>query len=517
MQSEQAWDDDDADNGRPRVVPLRAGAFSRARPAGLSLADLLPLLLREIGLMALIFIAIFGVGVLVAMRMPKAYTANASLLMQLNKDYVYTPLAGDAARGAIATVDQVVQSEGEILNSTELKRRVIRRLGYKTILPKAPALWNPVTDAQKTAADTAAVRVLTSGLGTATAPQDNVVKLSFKFSTAEGAALILNTLIDEYQVYRREVFTDATGPALRAQKAQFDQELAAADAAYQQFLAQNGVGDFEAAKTTYAKVYDQIQTDLYTARALVSQDNAKLAEIETNLKTLNPEMSTERDLDLTIPAKILALQQQRQEMLGRYLPGAQPIKDIDTQIASLQAMVSSGQGVGEKDHKMGVNPVYQGLVTQKLDVQSDIAAQTGRISQLTAQADQITKKAQALLGVEAQYNTLAATRDSLQTNIKTFTQRIQENDAQRHMIKGADDAVRVVEKASPPDRPKSLKSIVLIVSFLFAALTALCAGFARIYTRKGFASAGMASRALDLPILAQARNKPGTKPGPRAA
>jgi uncharacterized protein involved in exopolysaccharide biosynthesis len=163
---------------------------------------------------------------------------------------------------------------------------------------------------------------------------------------------------------------------------------------------------------------------------------------------------------------------------------------------------------------MGINPVYQGLVTQKLDAQSDIAAQTGRISQLTAQADQITKKAQTLLGAEAQYNTLAATRDSLQTNIKTYTQRIQENEAQRRMTKGADDAVRVVEKASPPDRPKSLKSIVLILSFVFAAFTALCAGLLRVYTRKGFASAGMASKALDLPILAQAGNKPGNKPGP---
>ncbi len=521
MQSGQTWDDDDAADTRSRVVPFRAtGADSRARKpapglgrsvAGLSPADVLGLLLREILLMAVIFCVIFGAGAAVALRMPKAYTANASLLMQLNKDYVYNPLAGDAARGAIATVDQVVQSEVEILNSTELKRRVIRRLGYKTVLPAAPALWDPKTDAQRNAADVAAIRVLQSGLETATAPQDNVVRLSFKFGDGEGAALILNTLIDEYQEYRQEVFTDATGPVLQAQKANFDQELAVADAAYQQFLAQNGVGDFEAAKATYSKVYDQIQTDLYTARALAAQDRAKLAEIETNLKTLSPEMSTERDLDLTIPTKIMTLQQQKQEMLGRYLPDSQPIKDLDTQIASLQAMVSAGQGVGEKDHKMGVNPVYQGLVTQRLDLQSDMAAQNGRVAQLQDQADQITKKAQALLGVEAQYNTLAATRDSLQNNIKTYTQRIQENDAQRHMTKTADDAVRVVEKASPPDRPKSLKSIVLILSFVFAAFTALCAGLLRVYTRKGFASAGMASKALDLPVLAQAENKSANK------
>ena len=521
MQSGHLWDEDDADDGRSRVVPFRAaGGDARTRRpvsavSSLSPSDVIGLLLREIVLMAVIFCVIFGAGAFVAMHLPKAYTANASLLMQLGKDYVYDPLAGDAARGATATIDEVVQSEVEILNSTELKRRVIHRLGYKVILPETPALWDPKTDAQKAAADAAALRVLQSGLGTATAPQDNVVRLSFKFADGESAALILNTLIDEYQTYRQEVFTDATGPVLAQQKADFDRQLADADAAYQQFLAQNGVGDFEAAKATYSKVYDQVQTDLYTARAAVAQDHAKLDAINTNLKTLNPEMSTERDLDLTIPARILALQQQKQEMLSRYLPDSQPIKDLDGQIASLQAMVSAGQGVGEKDHKMGVNPVYQGLVTQKLDLQSDIAAQTGRIAQLETQADQVTRKAQSLLGVEAQYNTLAATRDSLQTNIKTYTQRIEENDAQRRMTKGADDAVRVVEKASPPDRPKSLKGVVLVVSFLLAAFAALSAGLLRIVTRKGFVNAGMASRALDLPVLAQARDKMARDKMPR--
>jgi uncharacterized protein involved in exopolysaccharide biosynthesis len=115
---------------------------------------------------------------------------------------------------------------------------------------------------------------------------------------------------------------------------------------------------------------------------------------------------------------------------------------------------------------------------------------------------------QALLGIEAQYNNLSADRDALQNNIKTFTQRIQENDAQQALSKeGLDDTVRVVEKAAMPDKPRSLKRVILILSFLFAGFTALCAGLLRVYTRKGFASADMAARALDLPVLAQAGMK----------
>ncbi len=496
----ERWDDE-----QPKVVPLRAG-MAAPRPAvmNLGIGDILSLLLREWWVMGLVFIVIFGLGAAVAMKMPKSYTASASLLMSLGKDYVYQPTVGDAAAGATATVDEVVQSETEILNSNDVKKRVIAKLGYKVILPDDPELWAPKTAADKADADAAALKMMIGGFAAATAPGNGVVRLSFKHENAESASLILNTLIDEYQTYRREVYHDAIGPALQKQKADFDAQLAVADQAYQSFLAQNGVGDFEAAKATYSKIYDQVQSDLFAAESQMSQDRSKLDEVEANLKTLSPEMSIERDLDLTVPTKILALQQQRADLLSRYMPDAQPVKDVDAQIASYQAMMAGGQGVGEATHKLGSNPVYQAVLQQKFDLEADMASQEGRRAQLQAQADQVTRKLQDMQGIEGQYTNLSTERNALQDNIKTFTQRIQQNDAANAMAKGSDDTVRVVEKASMPDRPKSMRKLVLIMAFLFGGFTALCAGLLRVFTRKGFVNAAMAGRALDLPVLAQA-------------
>ncbi len=512
MQSGGAWLNDEDDD---KVVPIgRAVKGQRGRVmsgmvkgqalAHLAPADIVALLRREIVLMAVVFCVLFGLGFAAAVSMPSTYTANASLLMQLNKDYVYDPLAGDRAAGAIATIDQVVQSEVEILNSQELKKRVVHKIGYKIVLPKAPKFWNPKTPREIEAADVAAVKVLTSGLGTASAPLSNVVKLSFKHDNAMSAALILNSLIDEYQAYRLEVYSDAVGPLLQKQKDAFDQQLSDIDNRYRDFLTANGVGDFDTSRTTYTKVYDQVTADLFTTRSQMATDRAKLAEINRSLTGLSPEMSVERNLDLSIPSRILALKQQRGEMLARYLPDAQPIKDIDGQISSLQGLMSSGGGIGEKDHKLGANPIYQSQLTAKMAIEAELASLSGREAQLQTQADEVTKKLQSMLGIEAQYNTMSADRDALQLNIKAFARRIQENSAQQDMTRRAEDAVRVVEKASLPDKAKSLKKVVLIIAFLFAAFTALCAGLLRIYTRKGFASADMAGKTLDLPVLAQA-------------
>jgi uncharacterized protein involved in exopolysaccharide biosynthesis len=510
MRTDDVWDDDG-----DRVVPLRRPAGQHqpeaGRPAGgrlmqLGMGDIIALLFRELWLMIIVFGVIFGIGLMAAFSMPSSYTAGASLLMQLGKNYVYEPVAGDAARGATATIDQVVQSEVEILSSTELKRNVIAKLGYKVILPSSPELWNPKSDAARADADAAALKVLQGGFEASTAPQNNVVRLTFKHEDAQSASLILNTLIDEYLTYRQQVYADQTGPLLQKQKDSFDARLSEADRTYQAFLAQNGVADYANAKATYAKIYDQVTVDLYAAQTQYATDQAKLTEVKDSLARLSPEMSIERDLDLSVPNKIFALQQQRQDLLSRYLPAAQPVKDIDAQIAALQAMMSSGKGIGEATHKLGANPLYQSLMGQKFDLEADMASISGRMRLLQQQAGQVMTKLQGLAGLEAEYNTLATERSALQDSIRTFTQRIQENQAAQQM-KAGDDTVRVVEKAQMPNRPKSLKRVILILSFLFAGFTALCAGLLRVYTRKGFANAQMAAKALDLPVLAQAKTK----------
>ncbi len=505
------------DRVEPEARPAReakpaSGTSKRVRVTErmqMGIGDILALLLRELWLILIVFAAIFALGAAAAMSVGSNYTASASLLMQLGRDYVYIPQTGDAARGATATIEEVVQSEVEILNSTELKKRVVNKLGFKAIMPDAPQMWTPRNEVARAQAEQAAIKVLQGGFSTITAPQNNVVRLTFKHADATAAALILNTLIDEYQRYRREVFTDSTGPALEKQKADFDQKLIDTDRTYQAFLTRNNVADFQTAKTTYAKMYDTITSDMFAVDAQIAQTRSRLRTVEASLTRLNPEMSVERNLDLSIPNRVTALKQQREELLTRYLPTAQPVRDVDAQIAAHEALLASGKGITDKDHRIGVNPVYQDLMQQKYAAEAEIASLNGRRTQLKSQADAVTTKLQELLGIDAEYNRIMAERDSLQTNVVEYTRRIQENDATRALADQADDSVRVVEKASPPSKPQSLKRPILILSFLFAGFTALCAGLLRVYTRKGFVNADMASRTLDLPVLAQAPVKRG--------
>jgi uncharacterized protein involved in exopolysaccharide biosynthesis len=471
------------------------------------IVEILGGLARQVWLMALIFVVLFAIGLFVALKMPVTYQAGASLLVQTGPDYVYQPAVGDAARGAITDSEVQVLAEAEIIQSAELYKRVISRVGFQRLFPKSPALWNPKSATAKAEAEAAGIKYLAKHITVVTGPKNNVMRLGFRHENAETAALVLNTLIDTYVQYRRDVFVDQQGALLQQQKSAIDTRLDEVNQAYRGFLAQNGGMDFATAKATYTKIYDQAMTDLFNTQTLIAQGRAKLDQINAGLEQVKPEIGVERSLDLSLPGKIRDLKAQRDDLLTRYLPDAEPVVALDNQIAAFEGRLKS-DGVDDKEVKLGRNPLYQDLISQKYNTESDLASLNSRRKQLEAQILEVMNRMQTFYGMDAKNSSLNSERDALQNQIRDFSTRIQDNEAANEVAKGGNDVVRIISPAIPPSESKSLKKPVAILAFLFAGFTALCAGLLRSLLQRGFYNVDMVARTLDLPILAQARFKP---------
>jgi uncharacterized protein involved in exopolysaccharide biosynthesis len=203
----------------------------------------------------------------------------------------------------------------------------------------------------------------------------------------------------------------------------------------------------------------------------------------------------------------LKLRSERQDLLSRYTPQSEPVRDIDAKIASLQALASSSQGVGEKDKRLGANPVWEGLETTRINLEAQLTAATDRRDELARQLGELATRQMRLTGLEPQYQDLSVQRDVLQANVKDFETKAEENRALRDLANASNDDIRVIERAAPPVEAKSLRRVVLILALLFAAFTAVCAGLLRVFMRKEPATPGAVVRTLDLPILATASLK----------
>ncbi|MCC7267996.1 MAG: GumC family protein [Caulobacteraceae bacterium] len=484
--------------------PARPDWASRPRYA---LSDIVVLLWRERFLMVAVFMLVFVAGLAAAMTMKTVYPAYASILVRLGQEYVYEPLAGDAGRGQAPESDQLIQSETEILGSAQLKQRVIARLGLPRIFPDLAKKYAAATPAEKQKMEAEAITGMQRRMRIETAPDTPIIRVGYDDADPKNAALVLNTLLEEYLAFRRNVLLDRTSPALEQQRREFEARLGEADRAYEDFLSNNRIGDFTAEKASLSQLQAQIEQQRYAAEAQLQDREGRLAALNAQMAGVAPEIGLYRDVSGAAGEKLAALRVQREDLLSRYQPTSRVVTEVDAQIAQMERAMNQGRTTTEGAKRFGVNPVFQTLQTEKIQITSEIAALRDSLGAMQGQVDQLTERRLRLAELEPEFQNLSLDRDVLQANVRDFTVKEQQTRAAQEIAASSNDNIRIVQRAVPATQGKSLKKPVAILALLFAGFTALCAGLARMFLRPGIPTARSASRTLDLPVLGQAMSK----------
>ena len=347
------------------------------------------LLWRERGLMLIVFLVVLALGLGVALTLETVYPAQSSLLVRLGPEYVYQPRVGDAARGAIPEADQVIQSEVEILSSAQVREQAIARVGLARLFPRLGEPFAGASPAEKRELTGKAVTAMGKALKIATTPGAPVVRLTYSNADPQVAALALNALVDEYLNYRRTIFLDPTAP-LEDQRKAFEARLAQADAAYESFLGSNNIGDFEAEKTSLSQLQASLAQQKLAADAGLEERRARLTALAAQAAQVSQEVGLYRDVDHAAEDKLTDLKLQRANLLGRYRPDAEPVRDIDAQIEVLERAIAAGAVQGDGVRRVGVNPVYQTVQADQIQLAGEIAALQSSSTTLGEQIAQVT-------------------------------------------------------------------------------------------------------------------------------
>ena len=469
--------------------------------------DFVVLLWRERLLMAAVFAVIVILGLVAALSLKTAYPAYASVLVRLGQEYVYEPRAGDAARGATPDSDQLIQSETEILGSAQLKQRVIQRLGLSAIYPELGKKYAAAKPDEQRKIMGAAIRAMEQGLKIETAPDTPVIRVSFENPDPQRAAKVLNSLLEEYLVYRRGVLGDRSSPVLEQQRLAFESRLAAADAAYEDFLNFNRIGDFAAEKTSLSQLQSQLEAQKYQVDAQLQDRLGRLSALERQFAQVSPEVGLFRDLNPAGADKLVQLKVQRENLLSRYRPDSRSVQELDAQIAHLERSLAAGRMEGDGARRVGVNPVYQTLQTDKIQLTAEVAALRQQSVALGGQLEQVLQRRLRLAELEPRFQELALDRDVLQSNVRAFTVKAEESRAAEEIAAQTSDNIRIVSRAIAPTKGKSLRKPIFALAILFGAFTALTVGLLRMFLRPGLPTPSSAARTLELPVLATARLK----------
>lgn len=479
---------------------MRTTAYTTVRPR-YGFADIVGLLFRELLLMIVIFLAVFAIGTAAVLTLKKTYTATSSVYAGAGQEYVYQPRVGVTDRSAQPLeASAVAQAKAQILGSLEVKRRAVQALGADVILgPGAKG-----TAAEK---ELAALKALDAGLGVGTTPASAIISVSYEAGDPERAARVLNAVVDQYLIQRRNVFRDRASPAFTAQREAFETELSDADAAYEAFLQSNDIGDFATAKATLAATYQTTFAETLSVRAQLNQATQRLRTLEAQLAQQPAEVVLQQDLNVSAQDQILTLRTERENLLARYTEDAQPIRDIDERIAGLQAYVATGTAVGAKEMRLGPSTIFTEIETTRINAAADRDALAARLAVLEGQLNQLRGRQAELTRLESTNATLMGNRDNLTTAVRDFQQRESQSRADSALVAAGADNVTVIARAEAPTKGKSLKAPLLAVAFLFAGFTALCVGLLRVFTRRGYVTPASTGRTLDMPVLAVAPMK----------
>ena len=490
---------------RPLDHTARTDWAGRPRYA---VSDLPVLIWRERFLMLGVFSAILVLGIGAALTLKTSYPAYSSVLVRLGQEYVYEPRTGDAARGAVPDTGSLIQSETEILGSGALKQRVIARLGLVRIFPAMARKYVVASPAEKSKILAKAVQAMETATKIETAPDTPIIRVSYQADDPQTAALVLNTLLEEYLAFRHTVLSDPETPALDEQGQLFQDRLGRADQAYQAFLAQNQIGDFVSEKASLSQLQSQLEQQKLQTEAQLQDRLGRLSTLAGQFASIAPEIGLYHDVSSAASDKLSQLKVQREDLLSRYRNDSRPVQELDAQIVQLEAGIISGRTKGDGARRLGPNPVYQTLQTEKIQLTAEVAALRQSAAALASQVREVRDRRLKFSELEPQFQQLSLERDVLQANVRDFTVKASQNRAAQEIASRTNDNIRIVSRATPPTKGKSLKKPVMIIAFVFALFTAVCAGLMRMFLRPGFQTPQSASRALDLPVLASASYKP---------
>lgn len=478
---------------------MRTSAYTTVRPR-YGFGDVVGLLFRESLLMVVIFLVVFAIGTAAVLTLKKSYTATASVYAGAGQEYVYQSRVGQIDPSQPLEADAVAGAEAQILGSLTVKRRAIRAVGADTVLgPGATG-----TPAEKEAA---ALKALDANLGVGVTPGSAIIAVSYQADDPVRAAQILNAVVDQYLVQRRQVFQGSATPAYAAQREVFEDDLTAADEAYNTFLESNEIGDFATAKAAYAANFQTTQAEVLSLRAQLNQASQRLATLETQLAEQPAEVVLQQDLNISAQDQILTLRTQREALLSRYTPEAQPVRDIDQQIADLQAYVATGTTVGPKEVRTGPSTIFTEIETTRITAAADRDGLAARLAVAEGQLSQLRARLAEMTRLESTNANLAGNRETLTTLVRDFQQRESAARANNALVAAGADNVNVIERAEAPTKGTSLKAPLLAAAFLFAAFTALCVGLLRVFSRRGYVTPASTGRTLDMPVLAVAPMK----------
>jgi len=286
----------------------------------------------------LVLLAAISAALLAGLLLPKKYTAQTSLLVDVRTP---DPVAGVGMSGVVAP--SYMATQVEIIGGDLVAMRVMKMLKLNEN-PEAKAAWLQATEG-KGSLEAWLVKDLQSGLVVQPARESNVISVSYKGTDAEYVAQAANAFA---QAYLDTNLALKTEPA-RLYATWFDEQAK---------VSRDKLEDAQARLSDY-----QQKAGIVSSDERVDYESAKLAQISTQLTTVQGETTDSQ-----------SKRNARGDTVAEVMQSSL-INSLKSDIARLQSKVD------ENNVNLGVNhPSRQRAEAELASLKTRLAGESGRIT-----------------------------------------------------------------------------------------------------------------------------------------
>ncbi len=407
----------------------------------------------------------------VALVVKPVFIAQSRLLILLGSDYVFRDFRQDAnAAGSNLSFDraQIVHAEIEILSARDLRRQTLQQVGVDRAYPALAGRPHALEQADEQ---------LTKDLTIDNVPQSNVIDLKLRNRDREIAAELLNALVQNYIVRRRQVFNQTDAESFRQPRDALDRRLAEVEARLSTFATDHAVGDYNQAlneaQTRRAALAAQLETlqEQIATRGGRTQQLLRRAQITPSTVELSVDQGRSQQAE-ALTQSLLTLQGQRRDAAAKFRDDYPLVVELDRQIGQLQAQVQAAPSRQTALVRHGVNPVRQQIDGEAADAEGDVAGLRNGRGQIVDALQATDARLKELIQIGPEYRELTRQRGVIEAAYQDLAKNAEEAQLQTALTR-AQANVRVIQSAAPPLRGHTGRLAILGAGLLLGLVAAL--------------------------------------------
>ncbi|RYX82801.1 polysaccharide biosynthesis tyrosine autokinase [bacterium] len=446
------------DSAPPLFAPplITGSAATHAKKSGLR--HNLEILYRHRRIAITAFIAVMGFTVITTWSTRRVYQATATMLVNT------TPLGGGTNRNPS---ESSIGADVEGVNQTRKLETQMEILRTSAVMKGATA---------KLGAEDKNVLGEFSGVEITPVRNTDLLAVSVKSYSAEASSNLANAICSSYieksqEANRGEVVAAAN--YVKNQRQTVKINLEKARTTLKDFEERNGISDMAAQATAVTGELSQIKTDLRQARTERASTAAQIAVLQAAASSIPKEVVTEttsqRSSFNTLNARLTKLQIERATALAKYRPTSQTVRDIDSQIARIQASLAAEPRSEITGNQKSPNPARAAVEEQLANAQAQVRALDARARTLEGSLARANNELALLPGKTSRFGQLSSEVASLAENYRQLDQKYQ---ALRINEEARLANARTVSPAQPPNAPTgtSRTRALMMAAVLGAAL-----------------------------------------------